>query len=149
MTRFFVTRFRIVGESGNIFYDLAMKAGIVGIKLDELDQIFSKYNGESVAPEHVFPLWLSYPAIISTFANKNQTVSQLFGEYVEQLRYNALDKDTSTQCFRMYVEAFTPISDWNDETGAGFRSFVNLNGSSAISLTKSATSILHVMMVSC
>lgn len=138
---------RIMGESGNVVYDLAKKAGIIGTNLDELEAIFVRSNGANIPGEMIQPLWLSYPDIISTFNNKMKPVSELFKEYVENVKISDLDKETSAQVFRMIIESFTPITNWEDETGDGLTSYVKLNGSSSLTLTKGANSILHLMMV--
>lgn len=136
-----------MGESGNVMYEMATKAGIIGSDLDKLGSIFVKYNGENIPEAKLMPLWLSYQDLLTAFANKTEPLSQLFKEYVERHDSLEVDKEHASQFFRTVVEGFTVVSNWDDENGIGIRSFVNINGSTALSLSKGGSSILHMMMV--
>lgn len=136
-----------MGESGNIVYEIAKKAEIIGNKLDELDGIYVKSNGEKVPKEKLTPLWTSYNQIISTFDNKTKLVSELFKESIEGLGTSDLDKDTITEYLKILTESITPVTDWEDETGDGLRTFVRIEGSQSITFTTGVNSVLQILMV--
>lgn len=136
-----------MGESGNIAYELAKEAGIIGNKLDELEGIYVKSNGENVPLQKILPLWSSYNEIISTFDNKTKLISELFKERIGNLITSDLDKDTITNFFKLLIESITPITDWKDATGEGLRTFVPIEGSTAITLKTGVSSLLQIMMV--
>lgn len=126
---------------------LSKKAGIVGTKLDELDALYVKSNGENIPAEKILPVWFSYYDITATFDNDTKLVADLFKQSVENLNTNDLDKDTTLQLFRLLMESITPFTDWEDETGVGFRSYEQIPGSTGINLTKGVIAVLHILMV--
>ncbi|XP_063709329.1 spermine oxidase-like [Culicoides brevitarsis] len=139
----------IMGETGNILYEMAKKHSLLKEKIENFNETFVKSNGESI-PDGFFD---DYYEIFQTLLNKSENnealLSNIFKNHVEEGISNQLeaeDKHLVMQYFKNLVESVTPAVDWNHETGSGISSFESLPGSTAISMKTGLNALLFMIM---
>lgn len=136
-----------MGESNNKLYDLAKKAGIIGGKIEDQNSLYVLSDGEVIPTNLIDPHFDIFKEIITTNSERDELVSDIFEERVQQLETSSMNKTILTKLYKLFVESITPVTNWNNEIGRGLASQKTLDGSTGIDLKVGMNNLLALLMV--
>uniref|UniRef100_A0A336N5J9 CSON006941 protein n=1 Tax=Culicoides sonorensis TaxID=179676 RepID=A0A336N5J9_CULSO len=134
----------IMGEDENVLYNLANGNSVLQKKIEDFNGIYVKSNGDLIPSEVIEPYFKAYNDILEKNHDNNQKISEIFENYIEQI--DSDDKQTIKLFFKNLIETLTPVTNWNQESGAGISTFETIPGSSAISLKTGVNALLYMIM---
>lgn len=140
---------RIMGETGNVLYELAQSNSVLQEKIESYTETFVKSNGEAIPTEKMTSYYEVFEEVLKKSHDNNQLLSDIFKNHLENelVPLEADDKQIVMQYFKNLVETLTPAVNWDHETGAGLSSFEMLPGSTAMSLKTGFNAFLYMIMV--
>lgn len=134
-----------MGETGNILHRLANEYGVLKDKFEDFHEIFVKTNGETIPPEKMRPYLKEFQEVLTKSHDSNEILSDIFKKHLENSETE--DKEIIMRYFKNLVESLTPVTNWDQETGAGINSFETIPGSTAISMKTGCNALLYMLMV--
>lgn len=138
----------IMGDTGNILYDLAKANSLLLESIDNYNETFVKSNGEPVPQEALEPYIKMFEEVLDKHHDSNELVSDIFKKHIDNEieQGEGIDTHIILQYLKNLVESLTPAVNWDRETGIGISSFDALPGSTAISLKSGLNTLLHIIM---
>lgn len=134
----------IMGEKGNILFDMAQDKEVELIPLKTDSDVYVKANGENIV--HVNEVWNKYMELQPKVRTSESVISDFFEQELEHIDG---DKSVNRALFKYFFESITPVANWSNEIGNSFGSFDVINGNSAVGVAAGMSHLLNVVMVMC
>jgi len=132
----------IMGEEGNVLYDLARQHNATMVPLEESADEYATATGDMITDAQIDAFWDNYQKVLAKLKSEERTVEQVFeGESISKT-----EQDLEKAIYKYYFESITPVANWSNEIGANFGSYASIEGSTALSIKEGMESLLQILM---